>query len=122
MPVSVANSSAGGHLSNLLRQTRPVKAGDDAGTAPTAEQGGATNVRQIGRGVIDSTGSTTATIKAALTVYLSPLAGQTDPAADKTQARAAMPGTPSPLAPRSGASDLLQVLDTYAAEAVRLSA
>jgi hypothetical protein len=119
MPVSVANSSAGGGLSNLLRQTRPVKAGDEAGSTTTEPAAGVT-LRQLGRGTIDSTGSTTAPIKAALTLYLSTLGTSPEATADRPQARSVPPS--SAVAPRSGASDVLQVLDSYATDVLRLSA
>jgi hypothetical protein len=122
MPLSVANSPAGGGLSNLLRQTRPLKSGDEAGTVAANEPAGTTALRQLGRNAIDSTGSNTAGMKAALTVYLSPLGNQADPGPDKTPPRSGAASTAATLAPRSGASDLLKVLDAYAADAPRLSA
>ncbi|MCW6508131.1 hypothetical protein M8523_08855 [Hyphomicrobiales bacterium BP6-180914] len=119
MPLSVSTSGNGNGLSNLLRQTRMTKSTDDAATAGNDGSGGS-NVRPIGRSSIDSTGSGTAQITAALTVYLSKLGG-----ADGSEPEATV-NTNKPeaggLQNRSSAADLLRALDTYNPNAMRLTA
>ena len=106
--VSCTDPLAGIDIPNLLRQTRPMKPDEGAAASPGGEPSTAP-VRPLGRPAIDSTGARTAQMKATLTVVLGRLEPGSDPAVNQpTQ--------------RSAASDLLRVLDAYAADPVRLSA
>lgn len=122
MGLSVS-ANAGNGLANLFRQARPAKSSDD--TAPPAEAATtAVSLRPLGRSGIDSTGSGTAQMAAALTVYLSKLGGPDEPGAPSTaSAKATTNPRPSPApASRSSASDLMRVLDAYGSPDRRLTA
>lgn len=134
MGLSVSANSGHG-LANLFRQARSAKPNED-GTTP-AESAAPTSVslRPLGRSGIDSTGSGTAQISAALTVYLSKLGGPDEDASPDRPARdlplkdlptktatvtSLRPGTAA--GSRSGAADLLRVLDAYGTGRERLPA
>lgn len=124
MGLSVSANNGNG-LANLFRQARSAKPNDD-GTAPAeAAAPTAVSLRPLSRSGIDSTGSGTAQISAALTVYLSKLGG---PDEDKPSDLPAKTATvtnmrPGPAAAsRSGAADLLRVLDAYGTGRERLTA
>ena len=105
MALSVAANAGGNGLANLFRHARPAKLAEEAtasGETPTTTL----SLRPLGRAGIDSTGSGTAQVSAAITQYLTRLDGSDEPAAAK-------PATPAS-ASRSSAAELLRVLDAYA--------
>ncbi|MDX7950469.1 hypothetical protein P7D22_04650 [Lichenihabitans sp. Uapishka_5] len=97
------SSNGGNSLADLLRQARQAKPTDET-TAASDLPTGATQ-RSTPRSGFDSTGSGTAQVAAALTVYLSKTGG---PAENETAAPAA-----TSQASRSSASELLRALDAY---------
>ena len=125
MGLSVSANSGNG-LANLFRQARSAKPSEDGTTPAESSTPMAVSLRPLGRSGIDSTGSGTAQISAALTVYLSKLGGpdeQDDAAkpAPKAATVTSLRGN-APAGSRSGAADLLRVLDAYGSGRERLTA
>ena len=130
MGLSVSANSGNG-LANLFRQARSTKQNDDGTTPSESPAPTAVSLRPLGRSGIDSTGSGTAQISAALTVYLSKLGGpeeENTSSALPTKDLPAKTATVTNLRPapapgnRSGAADLLRVLDAYGSGRERLTA
>ena len=123
MGLSVS-ANAGHGLANLFRQARPAKSSDDPAAPADAAATTAVSLRPLGRSGIDSTGSGTAQMAAALTVYLSKLGGPDEAGATpNASAKPTATVRPSPApAGRSSASDLMRVLDAYGNGDRRLTA
>lgn len=105
MALSVAANAGGNGLANLFRHARPVKLAEEPagnGEAPAT----ILSLRPLGRTGIDSTGSGTAQVSAAITQYLARLGGS-----DEAPAKPA--ATTAPSASRSSAAELMRVLDAY---------